>query len=342
MKEIFFCNPVSYPIRSYLLIKKMKRDVQNYVFLARKEDEWQVDRLVETLQIDREPYFFKKIYIPKEGGGWLYERLQKEICPDTVYHVDLTGGSKIFSIALFRLMMQNHIKVRFYYVYENHLDIKVITKEKEYMEELRTKISLKDALNILNLKIFSETEIKKPEGFLSPGELMDTIRKVKKIANPQDYTPYGKLNEQENEYLSGRWFEWYLYDIIKNELGLHKKYIKTGVQLKIADKNGGNQNVDLETDVLFIYQNKLYNIECKVISNMDIKKVYKNFYKLAGVSQYFKNKINTYLFALAKYNNSQNMEAIKSRVKALGLRDLVGWNILKDEQKLKEYIKNKF
>ncbi len=65
------------------------------------------------------------------------------------------------------------------------------------------------------------------------------------------------------KFYSGEWFEIYLYNWIKQSLSLHESQILHGVKLKHHSSELKSES-DHEVDVMFIYKNKLYIIECKV------------------------------------------------------------------------------
>lgn len=73
-----------------------------------------------------------------------------------------------------------------------------------------------------------------------------------------------KLTKYEVRYLTGDWFEEYIYYHLKKELSVKDKDIKTGITLK-------KDNIENEFDVVFIYSGHLFTIECKtsILNDMD-------------------------------------------------------------------------
>lgn len=89
------------------------------------------------------------------------------------------------------------------------------------------------------------------------------------------YENIEKLNKQDTKYLSGEWFEEYVYYKIKEELGLDCSEIATGVNIKKEGDKNGKKDVENELDVIFVFENKLYIIECKtsIIDNRMISRL---------------------------------------------------------------------
>ena len=78
-------------------------------------------------------------------------------------------------------------------------------------------------------------------------------------------------------FLTGDWFEEYIYYNIKDELGLSEDDIKTGVSLT----KEGTMN---EFDVMFFYNGNLYTIECKTsIKNKESNIMTDTIYKVKAL-----------------------------------------------------------
>ncbi len=96
----------------------------------------------------------------------------------------------------------------------------------------------------------------------------------------------GALNAEEVKYLTGEWFEQYIYNKVKIDLGLDDLKILIGVKLNKDVKDNESTIVkqllqtddvqlakpDNEIDVIFMFNGNIYIIECKS-SIIDIKEV---------------------------------------------------------------------
>lgn len=142
------------------------------------------------------------------------------------------------------------------------------------------------------------------------------------------------ISKAETKYLTGEWFEEYIYARIKNWLGKSNDEIGLGLQLI----KGENPN---EYDVMFTHKNALYVIECKtdVSDNSEGKISYlftNTLYKAATLKKEFGLWVNYYLFALNDF--SKLTEEQKNRAKQLDIK-LVGLEILSDIKRFEAFIK---
>jgi len=118
--------------------------------------------------------------------------------------------------------------------------------------------------------------------------------RIEDYLNFIDYKPNeeGVLNEKETQYLSGEWFEEYIGLTIKQELGLDDRDISISIKLtKTVTKKPLNSirtllgegtdaddhsksDPENEMDVLFVYNNRFYSIECKssIIASRQVMK----------------------------------------------------------------------
>lgn len=79
---------------------------------------------------------------------------------------------------------------------------------------------------------------------------------LKEIDFPLNDRSWQYINREEIGFLTGDWFEEYVYHIIKDEFSLSEDNIKTGITVS----KEGTIN---EFDVMFFYNGMLYTIECK-------------------------------------------------------------------------------
>lgn len=118
----------------------------------------------------------------------------------------------------------------------------------------------------------------------------------------ENNTTYGDL-----KYINSTYFEEYLYyqveDILRQFYGDNvKDYLKTGVKIKMDDPSRELDNIknDQELDILFMYSNSIYYIECKTFTNTDI--INEAIYKQAAISQRLGLKKTNALITLSFYN----------------------------------------
>lgn len=107
------------------------------------------------------------------------------------------------------------------------------------------------------------------------------------------FRTHGLLCRSEIEYLTGGWFEEYVYYLIK-------KYVKTQdlmLNLLVFKKGSRHQN---ELDVVFTKGNKLFVVECK--SGVDSQRMFNEIvYKACALKEaLFGIACNSYIFSLKK------------------------------------------
>src|SRR5690606_2625484 len=68
----------------------------------------------------------------------------------------------------------------------------------------------------------------------------------------------GQLSKAEAQYLTGGWYEEYIYTLIQEKI--QPQDILMGVELPITDKRGVSRR---DLDLVFTYENKLFVVECK-------------------------------------------------------------------------------
>lgn len=108
------------------------------------------------------------------------------------------------------------------------------------------------------------------------------------------------------KYINSSYFEEFLYYKIESILPYKenmKDYLKTGIKIKIHNsKRKANNNIpnDQELDILFMYNNSIYYIECKTYTNAQI--INESIFKQAAISNLLGLKktnsfttLNTYL-----------------------------------------------
>jgi hypothetical protein len=141
-----------------------------------------------------------------------------------------------------------------------------------------------------------------------PG-LSDMIKKIDFIPE-QD----GFLTKHEIQYLTGGWFEEYIYDKIAE--AIRPKDIKLNLHNLHIPRGGSHAN---ELDVVFTYGNKLFVIECK--TGIDGEKVFHDMvYKATSIQEAVLGlSANTFIFSLAK-SGSNEMVRFESAAKAMGIK----------------------
>lgn len=154
-----------------------------------------------------------------------------------------------YTASLFELFVNNEL---------SEADYKTIALLREYYRE-------KTSINIANTENFGDTPSPKVPG------LTDFLDFIGFVPSQRGY-----LNQDELEYLTGGWFEEYVYFMVK------KKINPQDIALNVTISRKGIDHTN-ELDVVFTKGNKLFVIECKT----GLKETHFNdtVYKLCAISE---------------------------------------------------------
>ena len=140
-----------------------------------------------------------------------------------------------------------------------------------------------------NWKFLITSEVENPHK-----EYMTPIPNLGKFLNYIGFVPerQGSLQSHEIDYLTGGWFEEYVYSLIKEVL--RPDDIAMGVHI-----SNGRIKHNNELDVCFIKANKLFVIECKtgVTSESLFNEI---VYKVCALKEVLLGTSNSYIFSLKK------------------------------------------
>ncbi|MCF8342343.1 MAG: DUF1887 family protein [Chitinophagaceae bacterium] len=170
----------------------------------------------------------------------------------------------------------------------------------------------------------------------SKAEEIDLFRESIKLSDfGMKFDTKEVINKKETKYITGEWFEEYLYPIIRCTLNKSDDEIGMGIQL-IKNETPN------EYDIVFTHKNSLYVIECKTDVSDDeegkINTLFTNtLYKAATLKKDFGLVVKFYLFALndfSKLTDTQKKRASKLDINLVGLEEIA------DEEKLRDYISN--
>ena len=116
------------------------------------------------------------------------------------------------------------------------------------------------------------------------------------------------LLKRDIDFITGGWFEEYVYYIVKQLISNHKNCLKLGIGLNPNSKNQENAaryftNNDL--DVVFVHNNELYVVECKS-GGMDANDLYnKTVYLASALKKYFGLSVKSVLCTLSEMGSNK-------------------------------------
>lgn len=289
-------------------------------------------------------------------------KLAESLNDEDLYLVNLTGGTKIMSLAVYDFFKSLNSQI--FYLTGRGQYIKIHPGRTKPVFELKTNTSLSEYMiaygfNIINkstplfnfeqsknvLQYFlnnfddeNDPEIleKLRKGRSKGIKDIDSIEGLRLFINKLEIKPKSenKLSKYECRYLSGDWLEEYLYYFLQIELDVSD--FEIGLGWNVEKK--GNPN---EFDVLVMKNNKLYLFECKTSIYLDLEKnktfISDTIYK----SDSLRNKLGLFaqsiVFTLSDLENKRLKTHIEraqeSRVSLIGRKEI------ENESELYKYLK---
>ncbi|GBU24446.1 hypothetical protein R83H12_01076 [Fibrobacteria bacterium R8-3-H12] len=260
-------------IQNVMFIKQMKNERTEHLFAStQKMEEKGIKKWIINVCGIKEIQT-KTITIKEDSIKNIKEELSKiDFSTYEEILVNVTGGTKMMSIGV-KEFFNDKRQAKMYYMPINKNEIVDLQNEKT--EPINCEISLSDYLKSYGVKVENESKPLFPEEYtkefykehyekLNSKGILGSLRKDRKKNREnswQELKGIGfkeDLNKKEIAYLTGGWFEEFVYFKIKKELNLADDYIKNGVQI-----TSGQKNVQNEFDVLYLKDYKLYSIECK-------------------------------------------------------------------------------
>lgn len=312
-------------VPNYLFIKHMsKNDIKKHIFVSTQKmaenEKWLADSVgadnIEALQSIK--------LIDEDDYAANVKALETAIAPeaDEEFVVNLTGGTKGMSLAVHFVFSKFNSK--FFTVTQNSsnvYDFQVGCRKK-----LTETISLEKYLALYGISIQSKGVPSKEEDanniFRQLAAKGFDKNKVEMLKNAHEHK-----NPQIKSYRSGGWFENFSYFKIKRDYDIPDEAIAQGVKVvkststAISDEVKGANN-DNEIDVLFVKDNTLYTVECKV--GLDKKEIGECEYKAAAIAQYLGFQVKSYIFWLNDISYcSKDLDNIRKRSKYLQMSGIV-------------------
>lgn len=330
MRKVLVSILSEHLIPNYLFIKEMKGKFEQHLFIS--TDYIESKNIGEHLE---DALYYKKrkrverVIVDNDNYHTTIAKLSKHGLSDKdEYIINLTGGTKIMSIAVHDFFQS--YKSHFYYVpisKNTYYDF-----DKKASSPLSYRITLIEYFTLYGLKFDCDNNLIKKQDYT-----LNYFEDIKKGKYPPLSTTFVKKqkNSELKRYYSGSWFEEYTYLRLKKELNLGDNYIAMSLKIYRDDLNKN----DNELDVVFVYENTLYVIECKVSMKGKPKKkeqdvIVEHMYKLASVSKDFGLKVYSYLFTLHNLNElkKETLQHIHKRAQILGINKIITMNELKEDK----------
>ncbi|HPT40468.1 MAG TPA: DUF1887 family CARF protein [Candidatus Paceibacterota bacterium] len=339
------------------LIKEFRNDIDQFLFIVTEQKNDQLKWITETARIKE----YKKIPVDPFCIKDIEMKLSDYDFADNEYILNITGGTKLMTIIIEDFFKRMGAKI-FYVTGHKKQYLKVFPAFGVREFEMKSKLTLTEYLNAYGFEVKksnplldkkkSEITLKKylkadPE-IIKPvlsvlqnkrNISMTPINSIKGLDELLDYFEFkpksnNEISKHEARYLTGDWFEEYVYYKVKDELKLDDEEIGKGYELK-------KKNVRNEIDVIFIFEQKLFIIECKTSfyhiqtllveknGEKEAKKNTKNLlseiiYKSDALKTKFGLFANTSIFTLAPINDDKGciIENLKPHIERAELSNI--------------------
>lgn len=371
MKTILVSLISEQTIPNVLLIKELE-GIDEHIFITTEkmenERKCRSNWIIKATKLA--PEQVQRIVVDQDSLTDIENELEIQVkTSETHFIINLTGGNKLMSLAAYHFFSSRCPNSKIFYI---PVGPRMTSYEGISPNEIRKKYELKYRVNLLeyltaysvNLTTTELNRLLKPETSTQhfytiyrrleeqqlgiPNQLRQfrskksinvaeaEVNGLEKWLETMKFNSLkaGKLNKDEIKYLTGDWFEEYIYTLIKSSLSLDNHQIGIGIVVNIS----GQEN---ELDVLFIRNNKLYLVECK--TSVFDKETEKNIltetlYKAAALRKEFGLNVETMIFTLTERGEEKkNIRKFEEdRAHVLGIRYIFDGSDLADEQKLKE------
>ncbi|MDK2908451.1 MAG: hypothetical protein PWR20_18 [Bacteroidales bacterium] len=311
---------------NYLFIKELEKEIDKYIFISTKEMEEnkKTEKIFMTVGID--PNKKNKILVEEDTLADIIGRMSKlKLDENDTFYINLTGGTKIMSIAVWNFFHRFNNKKYYYVPIGKNSYNEIFIDKPAQIHPFTYSLSCEEYLKIYGINF-------EQEKFLFDREkALILYERVKAKNFMQQNIPQLRVNDlglkytnqKTKEQIITKWFEEYLYYKIKEELKLEKNAIKKGIKLFNTNTAELVSQNDNEIDIFFMYKNNPYIVEAKFsLGNREINStyLYNHLYKVASVNKRFGLRARSTLMTLADFTTRGQgfKESLEKRSYLLG------------------------
>lgn len=305
---------------NFLFIKEMEGQYSDLLFVSTPQMEMQKKAMHLEVALGRKEGSVRRIVVANDNYKEILDALRAEQLSDSVeYVVNITGGTKTMSLAVHEYFCQFNASFVYVPIGKNsYYDFST-----DQTHSLDYRVSLNEYFTLYGLAYDYDNglicDAQRPfnlfnEQKMSNFYLTEELRYAQKAPRPE-----------LRRYLGGEWFEEYVYLRIKRDFKLRDEDIAKSVKIcRLSSTSNDN-----ELDVVFVKDNALYVIECKVSMTgygKEPKSVVDEYlYKLAAISKDFGLRVNSYIFTLHQMwrFSKATQENMSKRMRILGIRDII-------------------
>ena len=305
---------------NFLFIKEMEGQYSDLLFVSTPQMEMQEKAMHLEVALGRKEGSVRRIVVANDNYKEILDALRAEQLSGSVeYVVNITGGTKTMSLAVHEYFCQFNASFVYVPIGKNsYYDFST-----DQTHSLDYRVSLNEYFTLYGL------------AYDYDNDLICDAQRTFKLFDKQKMSNFYLTNELRDahkaprpelrRYLGGEWFEEYVYLRIKRDFNLRDEDIAKSVKIfRLSSTSNDN-----ELDVVFVRDNALYVIECKVSMTgygKEPKSVVDEYlYKLAAISKDFGLRVNSYIFTLHQMWRfaKATQENMSKRMRILGIRDII-------------------
>ncbi len=305
---------------NFLFIKEMEGQYSDLLFVSTPQMEMQEKAMHLEVALGRKEGSVRRIVVANDNYKEILDALRAEQLSDSVeYVVNITGGTKTMSLAVHEYFCQFNASFVYVPIGKNsYYDFST-----DQTHSLDYRVSLNEYFTLYGLAYDYDNDLicdaQRPFNLFNE-QKMSNFYLTKELRYAQK-----ALRPELRRYLGGEWFEEYVYLRIKRDFKLRDEDIAKSVKIcRLSSTSNDN-----ELDVVFVKDNALYVIECKVSMTgygKEPKSVVDEYlYKLAAISKDFGLRVNSYIFTLHQMwrFSKATQENMSKRMRILGIRDII-------------------
>lgn len=356
-------------------INEHKNQIEKYIFIStefmEKPTKERTNCIIRGSNITGiEPLI---ITVKEDSISDIYKQLDAKINNNDDFVINLTGGTKMMSLAVF--LYFKDITDQIYYKPIRSDMILSVKNDKKY-KSVKSQITVFDYLSSYGVNSKAKSEFQNSnitnkifksylEGSIdfkaleilrinyrskkdsykikSIEQTFDDDLRIENLAEFMHDLGFKNktdddsiITKEEINFLTGGWYEEFTYNYIKEKLGLDDEHIKLGVNLEKSDYVLNN-----DLDVVFTFNNNLYVVECKTAMSINGKISTSLFnetiYKASALRAKFGLNVKNLLFTLSNMTHP-NIDYI-DRAKVMNI-DLYERKFFLDLSKLNDLFEN--
>ncbi|MDY0143361.1 MAG: DUF1887 family CARF protein [Bacteroidales bacterium] len=324
MKTILVSIISDQTIPNVLVIKEMYGLYDDLLFITSEYVEKKgLDKWIEMacgLKADS----VKRIKVVEDDLDDVRTKLANLDCADTKYIINMSGGTKIMTIGVYEFFAKNNNKI-FYVPIGKNIMSEVFPNSSSFNIAIEYRLNLMEYLMSYGLYYQSDESLIYNEEYTSRFFEQFKRKKFNFFAENRIIDSHELESKKDKTYFSGKWFEEYFYSKLKKELQIEDNSIALSVKLFRDIKDVQHDN---EYDVVFVFNNELYVIECKasVGSKATIKNNLDAFmYKLAAITRDFGLRVHSNIVTLTNIekNAGNKLSGIYKKSRILGISNIL-------------------